>query len=103
MNVIEKMSEIVEKYVKYFSSNFYDLDVKTIGRCYPDQHLVWVVREHGTWLFASCKYLSKELQDMCMKNFEYYKSLPDARFYEVITGKSVKKISSAKARRILTA
>lgn len=104
--MLKKMENIVKKYVKHFKSDFYDYDVLTIGRCYPNQVLIWIVRNCGTYLVANCKHLkerSEESQAVSMAIFEYYENDPEIRFYEVITGKSVIKISNKKAREILTA
>lgn len=77
--LFDEMSKIVEKNVKYYKTDFYNIDVKSIEN-YDSNEFLWIVRESGTLILninnlkyeRSCDYIS----------FLYYKET-DVKLYKV--------------------
>lgn len=72
---IEKMTMLVEKYVKHYKSDFYDHDLKNIE---ANKNYIWILRDSGTWMFEKEK--ASTIYSYCLDHDESV-----IAFYEVDT------------------
>ena len=127
--VFLKMSEIVDKFVQNYKTDFTVHDTQTYGRMYDGTQFIWIVRPSGTWVCGIPSVIKKswnvqgwETVDprLVKPNFtnmtfgEYLKEIesyskdivsaydePKNRFYLVTKGKDIKQISKQQALEII--
>lgn len=63
-NIIETMTNLVEKKVEHYKSDFYDHDLKTLEN--PEyNNYIWILRDSGTWLFPEDE--ASNIYSYCLK------------------------------------
>ena len=88
--LLNKMENIVKRYVKHYKSDFYDYDLHELKK-ENEKKYVWIVRESGTFLLDIGKLKNPEKEnDGTRIIYNYY--LDDNRYYKVDLKKgSIKK------------
>jgi hypothetical protein len=109
--IFDKMSRIANRYVKAWITDFTHYDAPKYANSMNGTEFIWIVRPCGTHFFNVPKQFQmifgpmtdedKEKEKGFIRDTVNYYNEDDNRFYHIIKGKSIKKVSKQFCLRLL--
>lgn len=109
--VFQKMTEIADRIVKHYKTDFTDYDINTYGRMYENTAFIWVVRTCGTYIVGLASKMTdcpKEAQEntraFAISIIEHYTGCGKSEnnhFFLVCKAKSIEEIDGLTALKMV--
>ena len=109
--IFQKMTEIADRVIKHYKSDFTDYDINTYGRMYENTPFIWIVRKCGTYIVGLASKMSdctqkaqEETREFATCVIEHYTGSgrsEDNHFFLIYKGKSIKEIDGNTALKMV--
>ena len=105
-DVFIKMTQIADKTIKHYKTDFTEHDIITYGRMYEGTEFIWTVRKTGSYIcgipsaiMRKDEQYIKDVKDFSTTVIEHYKNVYGDKvlYFHVSKGKFIRKISAEKA------